>query len=360
MKICVIGTRGFPNIQGGVEKHCEALYPILARNNEIIVFRRQPYVIDKAASYQNIKFIDLPSTTIKGFEAVLHSFLATVCALFIKPDIVHIHNIGPAMFAPILKLFKIKVVLTYHSPNYEHEKWGRFSRRLLLMSEKIALSFSDSIIFVNKFQMEKYDDVVRRKSYYVPNGIPKMNKEDDNDYLQSLGLVPGKYIIAIGRITPEKGFGYLIDAYKRLMENEIKLVIAGSVEAESQYGENLVKNASGANVVFAGFVQGKHLETLYNNAKLFVLSSVNEGFPLVLLEAMSYGLDVLVSDIPATHLVELYVEDYFEKANVEDLTVKLRKKLSSPLKRRLYNLSDFNWEKIAEKVICIYRKLGKD
>ena len=173
MKICVIGTRGFPHIQGGVEKHCEALYPLLAVDNEIIVFRRMPYVTDKASSYHNIKFIDLPSTTIKGFEAVLHSFLATVYSVFIRPDAVHIHNIGPAMFAPILKLFRIKVVLTYHSPNYEHEKWGWFSRHLLMISEQIALHYSDSIIFVNKFQMEKYDEKVRRKSYYVPNGIPK-------------------------------------------------------------------------------------------------------------------------------------------------------------------------------------------
>lgn len=176
MKICVIGTRGFPNIQGGVEKHCEALYPLLAKDNEIIVFRRKPYVTDKSSHFDNIRFIDLTSTTIKGFEAVLHSFIATVYAVFIRPDVVHIHNIGPAMFAPILKLFKIKVVLTYHSPNYEHDKWGWFSKHLLLLCEKIALSFSDCIIFVNKFQMEKYNKAVRLKSYYIPNGIPQKNK----------------------------------------------------------------------------------------------------------------------------------------------------------------------------------------
>jgi len=173
MKVCVLGTRGFPKIQGGVEKHCEALYPLLAKNNEIIVFRRKPYVTDSTTKYDNIRFIDLPSTKIKGFEAVLHSFLSTIYAVCLHPDIVHIHNIGPAMFAPILKFFRIKVVLTYHSPNYEHKKWGRLSRQILLLSEKIALKCSDSIIFVNKFQMEKYNESVKKKSYYVPNGIPE-------------------------------------------------------------------------------------------------------------------------------------------------------------------------------------------
>ncbi len=357
MKICVIGTRGFPNIQGGVEKHCEALYPLLAKDNEIIVFRRMPYVKDKVSSNQfiNIRFIDLPSTKIKGLEAVLHSFIATVYTVFIRPDVVHIHNIGPSMFTPLLKIFGIKMVLTYHSPNYEHEKWGWFSRHLLLACEKIALTCADSIIFVNKFQMEKYSEKIKQKSYYVPNGIPvKKTRTLNCEYLQSLGVVPGKYIISVGRITPEKGFEYLIKSYKQSGIPE-KLVIAGGVEAESSYGEELKNLAQGSDVVFAGFVQGEKLEQLYRNARLYVLSSVNEGFPLVLLEAMSFGLDVLVSDIPATHLVDLEKGDYFEKANISDLTRKLQNKLFQVQIKRHYDLGDFDWQKIANQVNGIYR-----
>ena len=133
MKVCVIGTRGFPFIQGGVEKHCEMLYPQL-KNVEVTVFRRKPYVTD-SSEYENIKFIDLPSTKIKGFEAVLHSLLASIYAIWIKPDVVHFHNIGPALFSPLIKIFSIPVVLTYHSPNYEHKKWGKLARMILKFSE---------------------------------------------------------------------------------------------------------------------------------------------------------------------------------------------------------------------------------
>ena len=186
---------------------------------------------------------------------------------------------------------------------------------------------------------------------------PKRSNNMEIGYLQQLGVEPGKFIIAVGRITPEKGFGYLIDAYKKSGLCDNKLVIAGGVEAESSYGKELQKNAKGANVVFAGFVQGEELEQLYKYARLYVLSSVNEGFPLVLLEAMSYGLDVLVSDIPATHLVELNKEDYFEKANVRDLTSKLQYKICTPSIKRNYDLKDFDWEKIANKVDVIYHNL---
>jgi len=187
--------------------------------------------------------------------------------------------------------------------------------------------------------------------------FPKRISKMESGYLQSLGVEPGKYIIAVGRITPEKGFGFLIDAYKQSGLSDYKLVIAGGVEAESSYGKELQQHAKGSNVVFAGFVQGEKLEQLYKNARLYVLSSVNEGFPLVLLEAMSYGLDVLVSDIPATHLVELNKDDYFEKVNVGDLTQKLQRKLCKPIIKRKYNLDDFDWEKIANKVNGIYHSL---
>jgi len=177
------------------------------------------------------------------------------------------------------------------------------------------------------------------------------------DYLKSLGLASRKYILAVGRITPEKGFDYLIKAFRLAAIENFSLVIAGGVEAESSYGEELKDLAKGTNVVFSGFVQGEKLEQLYTNARLYVLSSLNEGFPLVLLEAMSYGLDVLVSDIPATHLVELSPDDYFDKENVESLAQGLLRKINSPLVKREYQLDDFDWQKIANRTGKIYHSL---
>ena len=125
MKIFVLGTRGFPNIQGGAEKHCEQLYPFMSKEVEVTTFRRKPYVEKNAPQkWENISFVDLPSTKIKGLEALFHSFLSAIYSIFKRPDIVHIHNIGPGLVTPLLRLFGIKVVVTYHSPNYEHKKWA--------------------------------------------------------------------------------------------------------------------------------------------------------------------------------------------------------------------------------------------
>ena len=164
MKICIIGTRGFPKIQGGVEKHCEALYVNIAKLYnaiDIFVFRRKPYIVS-TPDYNRLHFIDLPSTQIKGVETVIHSFFSTWVSIIKRADIIHYHNIGPALFSPLAKLFGIKVVLTYHSANYEHKKWGRFARLVLKLSEKIAFIFSDKIIFVNNTYSGAYPFTFRQ------------------------------------------------------------------------------------------------------------------------------------------------------------------------------------------------------
>ena len=355
MKICVLGTRGFPLIQGGVEKHCESLYTEFPAEYRFVIFRRKPYV-RVTPSYPNITFIDLPSTKIKGFEAVYHSFLSTCRAVLSRPDIVHIHNIGPALFSPLLKLCGIKVVLTYHSPNYEHKKWGWGARTLLKCSEKIALRMSDAVIFVNKFQLEKYDERTRSKSYYIPNGIPRITPATQQNYIRELGLTPGKYILGVGRITPEKGFDCLAKAFAGV-DTDYKLVIAGGVETESAYLDELKSILPPEKIVFTGYVYGEKLNQLYTHAGLYVLSSYNEGFPLVLLEAMSYGLDVLVSDIPASHLVDLPADDYFSKGDYEELARKIERKLKYPRQQK-YELEAYDWTAIVKRLAAVYDKLN--
>lgn len=355
MDVCVFGLRGFPLVEGGVERHCESLYPRMDEGLAFTVFRRRPYVRSHRG-YPHIRFVDLPSTRFKGVEAVLHSFLATREVARARPAVAHIHNIGPALFSPMLKRQGIPIVLTYHSPNYEHGKWGRFARKLLRLSERIALANASRIIFVNRFQMEKFPEEIRRKSVYIPNGIEPPAAPSGRNELDALGVEPGRYVLAVGRITPEKGFDTLIRGFRASKHGGCKLVIAGGVETEGGYMEKLRRLAGGGgDVAFAGQVFGDKLAQLYANAALYVLSSNNEGFPLVLLEAMSYGLPVLASDIPASHLVSLDADDYFPRGNAKALAGKISERLANP-KKPAYDLAGHDWKTIAARTTAVYRE----
>ena len=357
-RLFVFGTRGFPNVQGGVEKHCENIYPNLAHLYDIYVFRRKPY-LDKNAlkTFKNISFIDLPSTKIKGFEAFFHSLLCTIFCIVKRPDIVHIHNIGPGMFIPLLRISGIKVVLTYHSANYEHKKWNAFAKLFLKQCEAIATRWASKIIFVNQMRMKQFKQSVIKKSLYIPNGVTVKTPSSNTEFLQQLGIIPHQYILALGRITQEKGFDYLIQAYAKILPCNYKLVIAGGVDHESLYSKRIKEQANIHQIIMPGYVDGDNLNQLYTHAKLFVLPSYNEEFPLVMLEALSYGLPILASDIPANIQMKLNQNDYFKTGDCNDLAQHLMDKLLSSNHSFNFPINLYSWESISKELNKVYKQL---
>lgn len=353
-KVYVFGTRGFPNVQGGVEKHCEQLYAELADAYEIYVFRRKPYLAKQAAGSSPIHFIDLPSTRIKGFESFFHSFLCTLFCILKRPDIVHIHNIGPGMFIPLLKMARLKVVLTYHSANYEHKKWNYITRKILKFSEWIATRGADAIIFVNINQLNKFDGTIKAKSTYIPNGVTIRSRAQSTQLIEAMQIIPQKYILAVGRITQEKGFDYLVDAFLQSNIKGYQLVIAGGIDHASAYAKDLIQKAQAHdNVILTGYADGEFLCQLYSHCKLFVLPSYSEGFPLVLLEAMSYALPILASDIPANRQIELKPEYYFQAGNIAELAHKMAGKIEDDFPV-CYDLTNYTWKNVAAKTEQVY------
>lgn len=363
MKIAVIGTRGFPNIPGGVEKHCEKLYQrIAASGNAVIIYRRSPYV-DKTGSFKiddHIQFVDYWVPRSKYIETIFHSFLAAFSCIQKRPDLVHIHNIGPALILSVLKIFNIKSIVTYHSANYEHQKWGALSRAILRFAEKMAVSLADHMIFVSEAQTRK---IHSNRKTYIPNGVELPKILNKNDYIKELGLKPKGYVLAVSRIVPEKGVLDLVRAFMEL-KLDTRLLICGDADHVSEYSRLVKKTASqDERIVLAGYVTGNELEQVYANALLFVLPSHQEGHPIALLEALSFRLPVLVSNIPQNIEIKLPKTCYFEISNQIDL----RKKLESFFgDATLYTLDEadriellrkYDWDKITLKTLDVYKKV---
>ena len=364
MKIGVIGTRGFPEIQGGIETHCMELYTRIASlgDNEITIYRRKPYVNskNKNAEFKNIRFVDFHVPKNKYFETFLHSLFSTVHALFQGYDIVHYHNTGPGFFIPILKLSKAKIVFSYHNISYTQKKWNKFAKRFLHSSEIISISNSDFVIFVSevvKLEIEKHYIVNKYKVLY--NGVSIPRKSEKSDFLDSLGLKKQKYIIGVGRFLEEKGFDYLIRAFKKANLQDYKLVLVGDSDYPTSYSKRLKAFARENGVVLTGYIKGDKLNQVFTFAKIFILSSFEEGLPISLLEAMSYNIDVLASDIPANLQVGLNKDDYFRVGDADDLAKNIIYKISLNKERdyREILIRKFNWDNIAMETENIYKNL---
>lgn len=112
-------------------------------------------------------------------------------------------------------------------------------------------------------------------------------------------------------------------------------------------------------MVLTGFIKGRKLHSLLTNCKCYCLPSSHEGLPIALLEAMSYGVKVVVSDIPANQEVGLPKDDYFHCGNVDELAEKLGEIIEAPLRHINYDMSKYDWDSIAQQVIDIYKKYEK-
>lgn len=363
MKIVVIGTRGIPDILGGVETHCQELYPRLAAaGHDVTVIRRRPYVTDdnRRDEYRGVKLIDVYAPRRKSLEALVHTFLAVIRARRLKPDVLHVHAIGPALMVPLARLLGMKVVMTNHGPDYDRKKWGRLARTILRTGERLGTRFSNRIIVISKviasILADKYG---RTDTDLIYNGVTRPVKSVRTDYIESLGLRPRRYVVAIGRFVEEKGFHDLIRAFAAADHGDYRLVIAGDADHPDDYSRSLRRLAEENGVVLTGFIRGEKLNQLMTNAALFVIPSYHEGLPFALLEAMSYDLDVVVSDIPANRLNILEKGDFFSTGDTDALAKVIARKLSASRTPRTYDLSAYDWDKIASQTVGVYERVTK-
>lgn len=368
MKIVVLGTRGFPHVQGGVERHCEELYPRLVKLGcDVTVITRTPYIPKekRISQWRGVKFVHLWCPKRKSLEAIIHSFLGVLKARTLSPHVLHIHSVGPNLLTPLAKLLGLRVIMTHHGPDYEREKWGKLAKTVLRLGEKSGVTFADSIISISDGIRKQVKDKYGKEAALVPNGVSAPALIPPGKILEQFSLKPERYVFTACRFVPEKGLHDLIEAYKNIKEPPFKLVIAGDADHETDYSRNLKKEASKAKgVVLTGFIAGAKLGELFSNAGLFVLPSYYEGLPIALLEALSYGLPVLVSDIPQHREIPLCINRYFEKSNINHLTKKLmecfEKSIEEKEKKNYLSLLEehYNWDKIALKTLNIYEKIS--
>jgi glycosyltransferase involved in cell wall biosynthesis len=375
MRIAVVGTRGFPDVQGGIEKHCENLYPRLVELGcEVTVFTRKPYVDKEKRTHRGVELIPLSCPKNKYLEAFIHTLKGIIAATRLDPDLLHVHGIGPSMLVPFARLLKMRVVMTHHGPDYRRRKWGLVPRLVLRLGEAVGTRSSDALICVSGTIAREIRAKFGCRPFVIPNGLGTHGRLESEEALRRFSLAKGKYILAVGRFVPEKGFDYLIEAFGRVVktphlgnENPVmqdgwKLVIVGGADHEDRYSVSLRRKAEVVpNIVLTGFLTGRPLQELYTHAGLFVVASFYEGLPIVLLEAMGHGSSCLASDIPANKDVGLEPGRYFRAGDVADLAEKILRLSVEPLTdaERSKQVSDiekrYNWDDIARRTLDVYK-----
>jgi glycosyltransferase involved in cell wall biosynthesis len=295
----------------------------------------------------------------------VHTPLALIYArLFLHPHVVHLHGVGPGLFAPLSRLLGFRTVATHHAADYERPKWGPVGRRVLLAGERLLAGFADQIVCVNdsitRTLGARYPRT-RARAQTIRNGAPPRpsTRSADGDVFERFGLTRGEYVLGVGRLEPTKGFHDLIEAFKRARPKGKKLVIVGDALGDDEYGQRLLRQRS-RDIVFTGFQKTATLRLLYENAALFVLPSSLEGSPLVAFEALAAGAPVALSDAAANVEIGLEPELYFPVGNVDALTLVLSYPDYDAYRstRAAAILRENDWDEIARRHLIVFRKVA--
>ena len=356
--ICVTGLRGFPNVMGGIESHCEELLPRIKAiwpEHRSVVLGRAPYLPERESEYKGVEIVGVPCPRSKHLEAIVSTFMAVLAAWWRGAAMIHIHAIGPGLLAPLAYLLGMRVVVTHHGTDYNRAKWGRVARAALRSGEWLALTFAHRIIAVSPSLAAQLRETFPKRAKdisYIPNGAPLLPAGADPELvLERIGITE-PFLLAVGRLVPEKGLHDLIAAFERT-DYEAQLVIVGGADHQSEYARELMARA-GDRVIFAGVQSRATLKCLYERCELFVMPSHHEGFPLAALEAGSCGARMLLSDIPANRDIGLDPHNYFPVGNVDALARRLNEDYEDLTVNAEHIRSRFSWDQSAVDTIKVY------
>ncbi|MBE7018197.1 MAG: glycosyltransferase family 4 protein [Ruminococcaceae bacterium] len=370
LNIAMFGQKRIPSREGGVEIVVEELAVRMVRlSHSVTCYNRRGHHVGgaefdgkTAAQYKGVRLRSVPTVEKKGLAAVSASFFAALRCGFGRYNTVHIHAEGPAFFSFIPKWLGKRVIVTVHGLDWQREKWkAGFASKFIRQGERNAVRWADEIIVLSKAVQDYFSNTYGRDTKLIPNGVSRPECRKPELIREKYGLQGQDYILFLGRLVPEKGLRYLIEAF-RDVNTDKKLVIAGGSSDTDSFQKELHDMAKDdERIIFTGFVQGALLDELYSNAYVYTLPSDLEGMPLSLLEAMSYGNCCLVSDIPECADV---VEDkglLFPKSDVMALKYQLQYVCDN--EEAVYackaQAADFicgkyNWDDVTEHTLSLY------
>ena len=374
MKIAMIGHKRIPSREGGIEIVVEELATrMAARGNRVVAYNRKGHNVAGAEFddtvntsnepffYRGVHVIPVTTVDAKGMAALSSSFFATLKAIAAKPDVIHYHAEGPCVMLRLAHWAGIRTVATIHGLDWQRAKWGKFASTYLKFGERTAARCADEVIVLSRNMQEYFKNTYGRDTWFIPNGIERKQPVAAQKITNKYGLHKDDYMLFLGRIVPEKGVHYLIEAFRKL-DTDKKLVIAGGASDSTEYYEQIKQMAAqDPRIILTGFVQGRMLQELYSNAYIYVLPSDLEGMPMSLLEAMSYGNCCLTSDIAECAEVVGDKAASFAHGSADALYEALQDLVQHPQKVQEYKdqaadfiTGKFSWDSVVDQTLALY------
>jgi glycosyltransferase involved in cell wall biosynthesis len=202
-------------------------------------------------------------------------------------------------------------------------------------------------------------------SAHISNGVDLPQLSGQSAALEKFKLDRRRYVLLVSRMVPEKRHLDLIRAFLSATMPGWKLVLVGKADHHDAYADSVLAAARVSdNIVCTGYQGGQALHELFLHAGVFVLPSSHEGLPISILEALSYGLPVIASDIPSNREIANCAIEYFPLGDINALRNLLNGKVTAKFQTlrcvhvRSIIRSRFQWSDVAKKTYAVYRSIA--
>lgn len=242
-----------------------------------------------------------------SFEVVpMPSYLAFSSILKLKkifndfqPRIIHAHGTRAALFARVANAGRFPCIYTLHGIHYLHYS-NIFKKWLYIWGERFLKTLTSKFICVSQYDFNegrKSGVIDPERTAVIYNGVRNFSFPSREEARKELALDKDILVLNIGRLHIQKGHMFLIEGAKKVLERKsnVKFWIVGEGEEREKLSEEMRKEGLQGKVSLLGYRED--IPNLLAAADIFVLSSLWEGFPYTVLEAMSVGLPVVSTDV---------------------------------------------------------------
>ena len=301
MKIAFIGGRDIKTL-GGIENYVYNLATHLVKlgHEPIVYCESNRNAIEEVNGF---KVIYHKSFGGRFLCKILLSLKSTIDALIKEEsvELFHYNAWPPSLWSWIPRMVGRKALLEGHGFEWKRTKYSPFQQKIMHLMEWLTAKMHKNILVVSDEQRDYFASHYSRRCVTIPTAVNMPDSNDvDSDILSRYNVEQGRYFLYLGRLVQDKNPDYLIKAFQKANTTDYKLVIAGSNDQQPEYVEYLHKLAqSDSNIIFTGAVYGADKNTLLRHSAAFCIPSTIEGLAITLLEAMSYGLVCIASDIPS-------------------------------------------------------------
>jgi glycosyltransferase involved in cell wall biosynthesis len=219
---------------------------------------------------------------------------------------------------------------------------------------------SDSILTVSNFSKQE----IQKHTYFSGDKVICIYNGIDCQFSLNIESQPSNppYILIVGNVKPHKNLRAAIQAFLQIEEMvPHELVIVGKKEGFLTGDSEAVEMTKGhPKIRFTGIVGDLELKRLYANTSLFVFPSLYEGFGLPILEAMSFSLPIIASNIPVIKELCGTSVTYFNPTSIDDISACMVRRLQTAPAKPNYSeiLKRFQWSQAAEGHVKIFKQLS--